>query len=233
MAKSTEGEKAEKPAAKRESAPRAKGKGSAAAAAMATEAEPKASIGKPRMQRFYEETARARLAKQFGFANPHQVPRITKIVLNVGLGEGAKNPRLIDAAAEELAIITGQKAVITRAKKAIANFGLRAGLPVGASVTLRGARMYEFLDRFINLTVPRIRDFRGLPNKSFDGRGNYTFGIKEQTMFPEIDYDKIENVHGMDITLVTNAKRDDLAMALLREFGWPFRGETPHAVRAA
>ncbi|HEY4099921.1 MAG TPA: 50S ribosomal protein L5 [Gemmatimonadales bacterium] len=185
------------------------------------------------MQRFYEETARARLAKQFGFANPHQVPRITKIVLNVGLGEGAKNPRLIDAAAEELAIITGQKAVITRAKKAIANFGLRAGLPVGASVTLRGARMYEFLDRFINLTVPRIRDFRGLPNKSFDGRGNYTFGIKEQTMFPEIDYDKIENVHGMDITLVTNAKRDDLAMALLREFGWPFRGETPHAVRAA
>jgi large subunit ribosomal protein L5 len=234
MAKTTEGgEKAEKPAAKRENTPRAKGKGSAAAAAMATEAEPKASIGKPRMQRFYEETARGRLAKQFGFANPHQVPRITKIVLNVGMGEGAKNPRLIDAAAEELAIITGQKAVITRAKKAIANFGLRAGLPVGASVTLRGARMYEFLDRFINLTVPRIRDFRGLPNKSFDGRGNYTFGIKEQTMFPEIDYDKIENVHGMDITLVTNAGRDDLAMALLREFGWPFRGETPHAVRAA
>jgi large subunit ribosomal protein L5 len=224
---------AEKKAApKRETAPK-KAKGSGAAAAMATDAEPKASIGKPRMQRFYEDTARARLAKQFGFSNRHQVPRITKIVLNVGLGEGAKNPRLVDAAAEELAIITGQKAVITRAKKAIANFGLRAGLPVGASVTLRGARMYEFLDRFVNLTVPRIRDFRGLPNKSFDGRGNYTFGIKEQTMFPEIDYDKIENVHGMDITLVTNAGRDDLAMALLREFGWPFRGETPHAVRAA
>ena len=137
------------------------------------------------------------------------------------------------AFAEELAIITGQKAVITRAKKAIANFGLRAGLPIGASVTLRGARMYEFLDRFIHLTVPRIRDFRGLPNKSFDGRGNYTFGIKEQTMFPEIDYDKIEHVHGMDITLVTDAGRDDLAMALLREFGWPFKGETPHALRVA
>lgn len=202
-------------------------------AQMATEAEPKASVGKPRMQLYYEDTIRGRLAKQFGFANPHQVPRITKIVLNVGLGEGAKNPRLVDAAAEELAIITGQKAVITKAKKAIANFGLRVGLPVGCAVTLRGARMYEFLDRFVHLTVPRIRDFRGLPNKSFDGRGNYTFGIKEQTMFPEIDYDKIENVHGMDITLVTNAGRDDLAMALLREFGWPFKGETPNALRVA
>ena len=116
-----------------------------------------------------------------------------------------------------------------RPKFAIAFFGLRVGLPVGCSVTLRGARMYEFLDRFIHLTVPRIRDFRGLPNKSFDGRGNYTFGIKEQSMFPEIDFDKIENVHGMDITLVTNAGRDDLAMALLREFGWPFKGETPNA----
>ena len=200
---------------------------------MATDATPMASVGKPRMQRFYRDSVHPRLAKQFGFKNPHQVPRIIKIVLNVGLGEGAKNPRLVDAAAEELAIITGQKAIITRAKKAIANFGLRAGLPIGASVTLRGARMYEFLDRFIHLTVPRIRDFRGLPNKSFDGRGNYTFGIKEQTMFPEIDYDKIENVHGMDITLVTNAGRDDLAMALLREFGWPFKGETPHALRVA
>ncbi|HEX3927258.1 MAG TPA: 50S ribosomal protein L5 [Gemmatimonadales bacterium] len=185
------------------------------------------------MQRHYEQQVRPRLAKEFGFSNPHQVPRITKIVLNVGMGEAAKNPRLVDAAAEELALITGQKPVINRAKKAIANFGLRAGLPIGASVTLRGARMYEFLDRFINLTVPRIRDFRGLPSKSFDGRGNYTFGIKEQTMFPEIDYDKVENIHGMDITLVTTAGRDDLALGLLREFGWPFRGETPHALRVA
>ena len=221
-----------KPAApKREPTPKKAKAG--ATAVMATDAEPKASVGKPRMRRFYDDSVRPRLAKQFGFTNPHQVPRITKIVLNVGMGEAAKTPRLVESAAEELALITGQKAVITRAKKAIANFGLRAGLPVGCSVTLRGARMYEFLDRFVHLTVPRIRDFRGLPNKSFDGRGNYTFGIKEQTMFPEIDFDKVEQLHGMDITLVTSAGRDDLAMALLREFGWPFKGETPHALRVA
>lgn len=223
---------AKKPAAPRREATPKKAK-AGTTAVMATDAEPKASAGKPRMQRFYEETVRGRLAKQFGFTNPHQVPRITKIVLNVGMGEAAKTPRLVESAAEELAIITGQKAVITKAKKAIANFGLRAGLPVGCAVTLRGARMYEFLDRFVHLTVPRIRDFRGLPNRSFDGRGNYTFGIKEQTMFPEIDFDKVEQLHGMDITLVTNAGRDDLAMALLREFGWPFKGETPHAMRVA
>ena len=202
-------------------------------APMAVDPAPKASIGKPRMQRHYEETVRPRLTKQFGLINPHQVPRLLKIVLNVGLGEGAKTPRLIDSAAEELAIMTGQKAVITKAKKAIANFGLRAGMPVGCSVTLRGVRMYEFLDRFVTLTIPRIRDFRGLPTKSFDGRGNYTFGIKEQMMFPEIDFDKVEHVHGMDITLVTTAGRDDLAMALLREFGWPFKGETPVALKVA
>ncbi len=192
-----------------------------------------ARIGTPRMQKHFEETVRPRLAKEFGLKNPNMVPRITKIVLNVGLGEASKNPRLVDAAVEELGIVTGQKAVITRAKKAIANFGLRAGMPVGATVTLRGARMYEFLDRFITLTVPRIRDFRGLPTKSFDGRGNYTFGIKEQMIFPEIDFDKVETVHGMDITLVTTAGRDDLAMALLRAFGWPFKGETPDALRVA
>jgi large subunit ribosomal protein L5 len=134
---------------------------------------------------------------------------------------------MLDAVVDELGVITGQKATIRRSKKAIANFNLRAGLPVGATVTLRGARMYEFLDRFINIAVPRIRDFRGLPNKSFDGRGNYTLGIKEQMIFPEIDFDKVEKIHGMDITVVTNAGRDDLAMSLLREFGWPFRGETP------
>jgi len=230
---------APKPAAKKPPQQKGGGKGGAkggrkeAAAAGATDPAPRASVGKPRLQRHYEETIRGHLAKEFGFSNPHQVPRLVKIVLNVGVGEATKNPRLVDAAAEELAAITGQKATITRAKKAIANFGLRAGVPVGASVTLRGARMYEFLDRFINLSVPRVRDFRGLPDKSFDGRGNYTFGIKDQTMFPEIDYDKIENVHGMDVTLVTSARRDDLAMALLREFWWPFRGETPRIVRAA
>ncbi len=198
-----------------------------------TEAEPKASIGKPRLQRHYEETVRPRLAKEFGLKNPNQVPRIVKVVLNVGLGEASKTPRLVEVAVEELAQVTGQRAVITKAKKAIANFGLRAGMPVGCAVTLRGARMYEFLDRFISISIPRIRDFRGLPTKSFDGRGNYTFGVKEQMIFPEIDFDKVEQVHGMDITLVTTAGRDDLAMALLREFGWPFRGETPLAVRVA
>ena len=158
------------------------------------------------------------------------MPQLEKIVLNVGMGDASKNPKLLESAVEELGAITGQKAVVTRAKKAISNFGLRAGMPVGAIVTLRGARMYEFLDRFITLAMPRIRDFRGLPTRSFDGRGNYTFGIKEQMIFPEIDYDKVEKIHGMDITIVTTADRDDLAMALLRELGWPFRGETPQKV---
>ena len=155
---------------------------------------------------------------------------MAKVVLNIGMGDAGKNPKQLEAAVEELGLITGQHAVITRAKKAIANFGLRAGMPVGCTVTLRGARMYEFLDRFITLAIPRIRDFRGLPNRSFDGRGNYTFGIKEQMIFPEIDYDKVEKIHGMDITIVTSTDRDDLAMALLRELGWPFRGETPQRV---
>lgn len=219
--------------AKTPKAPKASSGGKTAASTLVLEEAPKASIGKPRLQRYYEETIRTRLAKEYGLGNPNQVPRLEKIVINVGLGEAAKTPRLVDVAAEELALITGQHAVITRAKKAIANFGLRAGMPVGCRVTLRGARMYEFLDRFITLTIPRIRDFRGLPNRSFDGRGNYTFGVKEQMIFPEIDFDKVESVHGMDITLVTTAGRDDLAMALLREFGWPFRGETPLSLQVA
>jgi large subunit ribosomal protein L5 len=199
-------------------------------AAAAVDHTPKAREGTPRLQAYYLGTVRAKIAKEFGLTNPHQVPRLEKIVLNVGLGEASKNPKQLDAVVEELGAISGQKATVTRAKKAIANFGLRAGMPVGAFVTLRGARMYEFLDRFITLAVPRIRDFRGLPSRSFDGRGNYTFGIKEQMIFPEIDYDKVEKIHGMDITLVTSATRDDLAMALLRELGWPFRGETPQRV---
>jgi large subunit ribosomal protein L5 len=196
-------------------------------ATLAVDPTPKTVEGKPRLQTYYQETVRARLTKQFGLENPHQVPRLLKVVLNVGMGDAGKNPKQLEAAVEELAAIAGQRPVITRAKKSIANFGLRTGMPVGCSVTLRGARMYEFLDRFITLAVPRIRDFRGLPNRSFDGRGNYTFGIKEQLMFPEIDFDKVEKIHGMDITIVTTAGRDDLAMALLRELGWPFRGETP------
>ena len=155
---------------------------------------------------------------------------VADTLFNIWMGEAGKNPKQLEAAVEELGLITGQHAVVTKAKKAIANFGLRAGMPVGATVTLRRARMYEFLDRFITLAIPRIRDFRGLPNRSFDGRGNYTFGIKEQMIFPEIDFDKVEKIHGMDITIVTSTDRDDLAMALLRELGWPFRGETPQRV---
>jgi large subunit ribosomal protein L5 len=206
------------------------GKGKDKAPAAAVDHEPKAQEGKPRLLEYYENTIRPRLAKEFGLANANQVPRLVKIVLNVGMGDAGKNPKQLDAAVEELGLISGQKAVVTRAKKAIANFGLRAGMPVGATVTLRGARMYEFLDRFINLAVPRIRDFRGLPSRSFDGRGNYTFGIKEQMIFPEIDFDRVEKIHGMDITLVTSTDRDDMAMGLLRELGWPFRGETPQRV---
>ena len=175
----------------------------------------------------YVEKVRPALARQFGFTNPHQIPRVLKVVLNVGLGEAHKAPKALEAIVAELSNITGQKAMVTRAKKAISNFSLRAGMPIGASVTLRGARMWEFLDRFINIAVPRIRDFRGLPTKSFDGRGNYTFGIKEQMIFPEIDFDKVERIHGMDITIVTDAGRDDVAMALLRELGVPFHGEQP------
>jgi large subunit ribosomal protein L5 len=206
------------------------GKGKDKGAGGAVDHEPKAREGAPRLQTYYRDTVRARLAKEFGLGNPNQVPRLEKIVLNVGMGDASKNPKQLESAVEELSAITGQKAVITRAKKAIANFSLRAGMPVGAFVTLRGARMYEFLDRFITLSIPRIRDFRGLPTRSFDGRGNYTFGIREQMIFPEIDYDKVEKIHGMDITIVTSTDRDDLAMALLRELGWPFRGETPQKV---
>src|SRR5437867_2523828 len=178
----------------------------------------------------YEQRVRPKLVQQFGFKNPHEIPKLEKIVLNVGMGDAPKNPKGLDAAVAELAAISGQHPVVTRAKKAIANFNLRQGMPIGCAVTLRGARMYEFLDRFISIAVPRMRDFRGLPTDSFDGRGNYTIGIKEQMIFPEIDYDKVEKIHGMDITFVTSAGRDDTAVALLRELGMPFRGEAPVAV---
>jgi large subunit ribosomal protein L5 len=181
---------------------------------------------KPRLQVYYEDRVRGRLGEQFGFTNPYRVPRLEKIVINVGLGEAPKNAKLMDSVVEELATITGQRAVVTRARKAISNFGLREGMPIGAKVTLRGARMYEFLDRLVNVSLPRVRDFRGVPNRSFDGRGNYTLGVKEQLIFPEIDYDKVTQVHGMDIVIVTTTDRDDEAYALLREMGMPFRGET-------
>jgi large subunit ribosomal protein L5 len=159
----------------------------------------------------------------FALTNPHQVPTIEKVVINVGLGEAIKQPKLLDNVVEELALITGQQPVRKKAKKSIANFGLREGQEIGAAVTLRGARMWEFLDRFVSVAVPRIRDFRGLNTRAFDGRGNYSLGVKEQMIFPEINYDMVEMIHGMDITFVTSATRDDLAFALLRELGMPFK----------
>ena len=200
------------------------------AAPQAAAAAPAGPVPKSRLQVYFLQTVRPKLAQQFGFTNPHQVPRLVKIVLNVGEGEGMKNAKLLDGIVDELGRITGQRAMVTRAKKSIANFNLRQGMAIGASVTLRGVRMYEFLDRFISIAIPRVRDFRGLPTRSFDGRGNYSVGIKEQMIFPEIDYDKVEKIHGMDITFVTSAGRDDVAMALLRELGMPFRGETPVTV---
>jgi large subunit ribosomal protein L5 len=177
----------------------------------------------PRLKDFYNGTVRQKLSQQFGFKNPHQIPQLEKIVVNVGVGEAIKQPKALDAVVEELAIITGQQPVKKKAKKSIANFGLRQGQEIGAAVTLRGARMWEFLDRFITIAIPRIRDFRGLGTKSFDGRGNYSLGVKEQMIFPEINYDSIESIHGMDITFVTSTNRDDEAFALLRELGMPFR----------
>jgi large subunit ribosomal protein L5 len=189
---------------------------------------------KPRLQRYYEETVRGKLQQEFNFSTPMRVPKLEKITINVGLGEASKNPKLLTGVVAELGSITGQKAVVTKAKKAISNFGLRENSPVGVTVTLRRDRMWEFLDRLINVAMPRIRDFRGVPTRSFDGRGNYTMGVKEQLIFPEIDYDKVEKVHGMDITFVTSTTRDDEALALLRELGMPFRGDTlPVIVQAA
>jgi large subunit ribosomal protein L5 len=172
------------------------------------------------------------LMKQFGLTNPHQVPQLEKIVLNVGVGEAIKQPKALDSVVDELATITGQQPVRKKAKKSIANFGLRQGQEIGAAVTLRGARMWEFLDRFITIAIPRIRDFRGLGTKSFDGRGNYSLGVKEQMIFPEINYDSIESIHGMDITFVTSTTKDDQAYALLRELGMPFRSEDKKGGRA-
>src|SRR5438874_6015962 len=179
----------------------------------------------PRLRGVYQEQIRPKLMQQLGLANTHQVPTLEKIVLNVGVGEAIKQPKALDSVVDELATITGQQPVKKKAKKSIANFGLRQGQEIGAAVTLRGARMWEFLDRFISVAIPRIRDFRGLGTKSFDGRGNYSLGVKEQMIFPEINYDEIESIHGMDITFVTSTNKDDQAYALLRELGMPFRQE--------
>ena len=188
---------------------------------------PKAPAEKrdPRLLKHYQDHVRAALQEKFGFTNAHQIPIIEKVVVNVGIGEAPKNQKLLDSVVEELTIITGQKPMINRARKAISNFSLREGMPVGVSVTLRKSRMYEFLDRLVTAAIPRVRDFRGLSTRSFDGRGNYTMGVKEQIMFPEINYDRVQEVHGMDITVVTSTNKDDEAFALLREMGFPFKGD--------
>ena len=177
----------------------------------------------PRLQARYRADIVPALREQFGYGNPMQVPGLVKVVVNMGVGEAARDSKLIDGAVRDLTAITGQKPVVTRARKSIAQFKLREGMPIGAHTTLRGDRMWEFLDRLVSLALPRIRDFRGLSAKQFDGRGNYTFGLDEQSMFHEIDQDRIDRVRGMDITVVTTATTDDEGRALLRLLGFPFK----------
>ena len=176
-----------------------------------------------RMLETYRNDVVPKLSQEFGYDNVHRVPRMQKIVVNIGLGEAAANPKLLDAAAEELALITGQKPVIRRARKSVANFKLRQGQSIGCSVTLRGERMWEFFDRLVSVALPQVRDFKGVSPKGFDGRGNYTLGIREQIIFPEINYDKVERITGMNVTLCTTAHTDDEARSLLRHLGLPFR----------
>lgn len=176
------------------------------------------------LKTLYQETIVPKLKEQFGYTNIHQVPKLVKVTVNRGLGEASQNAKALESSVNELAIITGQKPVVTRAKKAIAGFKIRQGMPVGVMVTLRGARMYSFLNRLINLSLPRIRDFRGVSPKSFDGRGNYTLGIREQLIFPEVEYDSIDQIRGMDISIITTANTDEEGRALLKEMGMPFRG---------
>ncbi len=176
-----------------------------------------------RLKDRYNETIKQELVNKFNYTSVMQAPKIEKIVVNMGVGEAVQNAKVLDTAVEELTAITGQKPVITKAKKSIATFRLREGMPIGAKVTLRGERMYEFLDKLISVSLPRVRDFRGISKKAFDGRGNYTLGVKEQLIFPEIDYDKVSKVRGMDIVIVTTANTDEEARELLTQFGMPFQ----------
>lgn len=177
----------------------------------------------PRLAQRYRDTVAPALKKRFGYSNALEIPRLEKVILNVGMGDAHSDQKLLDSVLEELTIISGQKPVVTRARKSISNFKLREGMQVGARVTLRREHMWEFVDKLFSLAVPRIRDFRGLPDRSFDGRGNYSLGIKEQIVFPEIDYDRVVKIHGMDITFVTSARNDEEAKGLLEELGCPFR----------
>ena len=176
-----------------------------------------------RLKDLYNDQIKDAMVKKFGYKNPMEVPKLDKIVINMAIGEAKENSKILDVAMKELETITGQKAVLTRAKNSIANFKIREGMPLGCKVTLRGDRMYEFLDRLVNLSLPRVRDFRGVSADSFDGRGNYALGIKEQIIFPEIEYDKIDKVRGMDVIIVTTAKTDEEARELLTQFNMPFK----------
>lgn len=230
--KETKGTEAKKAPAKA-AAPKAAGKAKASAkdakkeskeaAAEAGEKQPAEKIPTPRLKQRYHDTVIPALMKEFSYKNPMQAPKIVKVVLNVGMGEAISNAKALEFAADELGRISGQRPVITRAKKSIATFKLREGMPIGCMVTLRRERMYEFLDRFISAALPRIRDFKGVSSKSFDGRGNYTVGIKEQVIFPEIEIDKVDSIHGLDIVIVTTAKTDEEGRALLGHLGMPYR----------
>jgi len=177
---------------------------------------------KARLQQKYQEEILPSLMKRFGYTSPMAVPRLTKIVVNMGLGEAVTDSKVLDRAVEELSVITGQKPVITKARKSIAGFKLRAGMPIGCMVTLRKQRMYEFLDRLVNITLPRVRDFKGVSPKAFDGRGNYTLGLREQIIFPEVNYDKIDKIRGLSVSVITTARTDEEGYQLLKEFGMPF-----------
>jgi large subunit ribosomal protein L5 len=211
--------KAAKTAPGKAKAPAAEAKKEAKAAAPAV----REKAPTPRLKDRYKADIVPALMKQFNYGNPMQVPRLVKVVLNMGMGEAISNAKALDHAVSELGLISGQHPVITRAKKSIATFKLREGMPIGCMVTLRKQRMFEFLDRFISAALPRIRDFKGIPSKSFDGRGNYSIGIKEQIIFPEIEIDKVDSIHGMDIVIVTTAKTDEEGRALLGHLGMPFR----------
>jgi large subunit ribosomal protein L5 len=209
--------------AKKPAAPGKGGKGAPApAGAPATQARVTGDVP-PRLRERFRAAVIPALMKERGYTNPFQVPRLEKIVINMGVGEGKENAKVVDFAVSDLQTIAGQKPVVTRAKKSIANFKLRENVPIGCKVTLRGARMYEFLDRLVNVALPRVRDFKGVPPKAFDGRGNYALGLKEQVIFPEIVYDKVDKVRGMDVIMVTTADTDEEAKALLTQLGLPFR----------
>jgi len=218
---------APKKAPKAEGKPKSKGDGKGkkgkAAVAEPEETKPAGPLAPPRMLVLYREKVVPQMMKEFGWTNPNRVPRVEKVVINIGIGEGSRDIKLIEAAHEDLKVITGQHALTTRARKSVAQYKLRAGMPIGLMVTLRGRRMYHFLDKLFNLALPRVRDFQGLNPNSFDGRGSFTMGLKEQLVFPEIDYDKVAKVRGMDITIVTSADNDVEAAGLLRGLGCPLR----------